>query len=79
MPTLQLYLKGAFFFSKEICLSHDEDFEIRVELNKIIINAEKEKMRISYLTQIIKCQYEYYFLLVIQSKMNVYEPEPNLS
>ena len=74
---LLLYLKGAWFISKEITLS-DDNAELDDNQNFLIREAELksavEVFRIQYYKLIIKCAYEYDIAAVFSSSMLDHDP-----
>ena len=70
---LELYLKSAYFISEEIEIPGYEGIEMTEQehlLREEDIKSAAQKLRIRYLRQIIKCEYDYHVVAVFQSKMN---------
>ena len=79
---IELYLKGAYFISEECEISGNEGMEMSMQdfmLREEEISSAAQKLRIRYLRQIIKCEYDYTVYAVVQSKINFYGSEPCIS
>jgi len=77
MATLELHLKGAFFQVMDIELpafrdlvdNWDENFAMNCQLREDYLKQQIGEMRANYIKQIIKCQHDFEFYLVVRSKM----------
>lgn len=77
MGKLLLYLKGAFFQEADIELPAFQqldknlykNFELNCELRSEYVKAEATKLKIQYLRQVIKCEYQFEIYLQVESKI----------
>lgn len=75
MSRLELWLKGEFFQEADIDLppfmelveDAARNFELNVEIREDYVKREMKRMKINFTRQIIKCEHDYEFYLIVGS------------